>query len=197
MSIHDISPLIDASIYVWPGDSNYEAKDLLKIEDGATVHLSTITLSCHTGAHADAPCHYLEGAPAIHEAPLDVFIGPCLLVDVRTERTAILPNDLEGVDLEGAERILFRTRDENDRTKFPENFTSLTPELVHFLADRGIVLIGLDTPSVDHFDSKELPSHKALFERRVANLESLQLTGTSSRRRCPGYPRCGSSACGP
>ena len=114
--------------------------------------------------------------------PLDVFIGPCLLVDVRTERTAILPNDLEGVDLEGAERILFRTRDENDRTRFPENFTSLTPELVHFLADRGIVLIGLDTPSVDHFDSKELPSHKALFERRVANLESLQLTGVPAGR---------------
>ncbi len=182
MALYDISPLVDPKIAVWPGDSAFVSKDLLRIEEGSSVYLSTITLSCHTGAHADAPCHYTLDGPGIADVPLERFIGPCLLVDVQPKYDAILPNDLEGIDLDGAERLLFRTRATNDRTEFPDPFASLTPELVHHVADSGVVLIGLDTPSVDRFDSKDLPSHKALFERGVANLENLDLTGVPAGR---------------
>jgi len=177
MRIYDISPVVDADIAVWPGDTPYSAKDLLRIEDGSSVHLSTLTFSCHTGAHADAPCHYVAGAPGIDAVPLERYLGPCRLIDVRPADHAIRPDDLGGVDLSGAERLILRTRDEADRTVFPDPLTCLTPELVHFAADAGVVLIGLDSPSVDRFDSKDLPSHKALHERGVANLECLELAG--------------------
>ena len=178
--IYDISPLVDETIAVWPGDTPFSAKDLLRIEDGASVHLSTITLSCHTGAHADAPCHYLAGKESIDEAPLEPFLGPCRLVDVTPKDQAIRPEDLDGVELEP--RMLLRSGCGTDRSVFPDPLTCLTVELIEYLAGSGVVLIGLDSPSVDRFDSKELPCHKALYEHRIANLENLALDSVPTGR---------------
>jgi arylformamidase len=180
--LHDISPLVDESIAVWPGDSPYEVEDLLRIEDGESVHLSTLTLSCHTGAHADAPCHYVAGAPGIDEAPLEKYIGPCLLVRVHPEDGAVGPDDLAGVDLDGTPRLLLHTGCVKNRAVFPDALTSIEPGLAPWLADRGVVLLGIDSPSVDRFDSKDLPAHKALFEHGIVNLESLQLDGVPEGR---------------
>ncbi len=179
-AMHDISPLIDESIAVWPGDSPYRAEDLLRIEDGDAVHLSTLTLSCHTGAHADAPCHVLKGKEGIDAVPLDRYIGPCRLVDVAPSDHAVRPADLEGVEIE--ERMILRTGCGTDRSVFPDPLTCLTVELIDFLAERGVVLVGLDSPSVDRFDSKDLPCHKALYRHGIANLEGLALEGVPAGR---------------
>ncbi|MHC4409084.1 MAG: cyclase family protein, partial [Planctomycetota bacterium] len=139
--IHDISPLLDSDVAVWPGDSPYSAEDLLRIEDGSSVHLSTIRMSCHTGAHADAPCHFVEGGPGIDAADLAKYIGPCVLIDVGPEHRAVRPEDLPPMEL--PPRILLRTGAMKDRTVFPDPLTHLTVELIEFLAARGCVLIGL------------------------------------------------------
>jgi arylformamidase len=178
--IHDISPLLDSDVAVWPGDSPYSAEDLLRIEDGSSVHLSTIKLSCHTGAHADAPCHFVEGGPGIDAADLEKYIGPCVLIDVSPEEQAIRPEHLPPMEL--APRILFRTGAIRDRTVFPDPLTHLTVELIEFLAAQGCVLIGVDSPSVDAFDSKDLPCHKALYRHGIVNLECLALDGVLAGR---------------
>jgi arylformamidase len=173
--IYDISPLVDEKIFIWPGDTPFSARDLLRIEDGAPVHLSTLTLSCHTGAHADAPGHFARGAEGIDAVPLERYLGPCLLADVRPKDHAVRPADLQGIDLKGAERLLLRTGTIRDRTVFPEPLTCLTVETAEHLARAGIVLIGLDSPSMDRFDSKDLPAHKALHRHGIAILENLAL----------------------
>jgi len=178
--IIDISPLVDETLAVWPGDSPYRAQDLLRIEDGASVHLSTITLSCHTGAHADAPCHFVAGKEGIDSVPLDAYLGPCRLVDVAPHDHAVRPADLEGLELEA--RMLLRTGCGTDRSDFPDPLTCLTVELIEYLAEHGVVLVGLDSPSVDRFESKDLPVHKALHRRGIVNLESLALDGVPPGR---------------
>ena len=180
--IWDISPLIDESIAVWPDDTTYRARDTLRLRDGDSVNLSDIRLSCHTGAHADAPNHYVDDAPGIDEVPIERYLGDCVLVDVSPRDNAIRPEDLDGVELNGATRVLLRTGCYRDRTTFPDPLTCLTPELVQFFALRRIVLIGLDSPSVDRFDSKDLPSHKAMHAHGIAILENLQLEGVPAGR---------------
>jgi arylformamidase len=179
LTLYDISPLVDESIAVWPGDTPYSSRDLLRLEQGDSVHLSTLTLSCHTGAHADAPGHFVEGAPGIDAADLEVYLGPCRLVEVRPADRRVRPADLGHLDLADTPRLLLRTgRDgERTRTRFPDAFTSLTEELVEWLGRRGVRLIGLDSPSVDEFDSKDLPCHKGLFRHGIAILEGLCLDG--------------------
>jgi len=174
--IHDISPLLDERIAVWPGDTAYAATVHLRLEDGDPVALSDVRFSCHTGAHADAPSHYVSGAPTIDAMPLDAYLGPCTVHDVAGHGPVTL-DDLRPRDLEPGERVLLRLLSDPDRTRFAAEFRPLTVELVDDLARRGVRLIGLDAPSVDAFDSRDLPVHHALHRRRVANLESLELAG--------------------
>ena len=44
------------------------------------------------------------------------------------------------------------------------------------LAQQGVRLVGIDTPSVDPADSKELLAHQALYRNSMAVLEGLVLS---------------------
>ena len=173
--IYDISPLIDERTAVWPGDEPYSYRQSMRLRAGDSVDLSDVRLSCHTGAHADAPSHFLPSAPTIDEVNLESYAGPCTLIDVRPANGIVRPTDLGSQKLE--RRVLFRTRDNTDRTVFSELFTHLSVELVRYLETHEVQLLGLDTPSVDAFDSIELPVHKALYRAGILNLESLDLSG--------------------
>lgn len=179
--IYDISPLIDESLAVWPGDTSPNYEDLRRIGEESSIFLSTVTLSCHTGAHTDAPNHFLKDAPGIDEVPIERYLGECQVVDVQPRDNAVRPEDLDGVEIV-APRVLFRTGCYTDRTVFPKPLTCLTPELVQVLALRKVVLVGIDSPSVDPFDSKELPAHRALHEHGMSNLECLQLVNVPAGR---------------
>ena len=72
-------------------------------------------------------------------------------------------------------RVLFSTGTYPDPTRFDDRFAALSPELVHHLADHGVRLVGIDTPSVDLVDSKDLPAHHACRERDLAILEGIVL----------------------
>jgi arylformamidase len=52
---------------------------------------------------------------------------------------------------------------------------ALSPEAAERLAEHGVQLVGLDSPSMDPFTSKTLDAHKALWRGQVAILEGLDL----------------------
>ncbi len=182
--LYDISPPISPSLKVWPGDTVPSREILLDTAKGDTITLSTLRTTVHAGAHADGPNHYgpmPDGstAPSIDEMPLEHYLGLCMVIDADVARgvrvTATdLAVSLAKVALPG--RVLIRTRTFPDPTKFNEDFAALAPELIEEFARRGFITIGVDTPSVDLFDSKELPAHKAFLRTGVAILEGLVLT---------------------
>ncbi|NBW81674.1 hypothetical protein EBR21_07955, partial [bacterium] len=73
-------------------------------------------------------------------------------------------------------RVLFRTNSFPDPEQWQDDFCSLSPELISDLAARGVMTVGIDTPSVDPHDSKDLESHQALLRHDVAVLEGLDLS---------------------
>jgi arylformamidase len=75
----------------------------------------------------------------------------------------------------GARRVLFRTGTFPDPRRWNDDFASLSPSLVDSLRERGVILIGIDTPSVDPFDSKALEAHHAFARNDMAILEGLVL----------------------
>jgi arylformamidase len=171
--IHDISPPITTDLKVWPGDTPPSREVLLDMKRGANITLSTLRASVHLGAHADGPNHYSADAPAIDERPLELYMGRCQVVKVAARRgTRIRTADLPAVD---APRVLIATGTFPDPTVFNEDFAALEPGLVDDLAARGVRLIGIDTPSVDLFHSKDLPAHQAFLRHDMAILEGLVL----------------------
>ncbi|MEZ4238175.1 MAG: cyclase family protein [Myxococcota bacterium] len=179
--ILDISPPLSPRIAVWPGDVPFSRQIALSIAGGANIDLSSITTTVHVGAHADAPSHYVRDGATIESRDLSLYYGPCdvIRVDVgRGER--ILPRHLPGGDL--APRVLFHTGTFPDPDRFDEDFAALSPELVDALAARGVVLVGIDTPSVDPCHDRELRSHQALARHDLAVLEGIVLEGVPEGR---------------
>jgi arylformamidase len=170
----DISPLVSPRTAVWPGDVAYRRDVALSIAAGAHLELSSITTTVHVGAHTDAPSHYIGHGEAIHARDPARYVGPCQIVHVDVARgERIRPHHLT-VPVE-APRVLFRTGTFPDPEHWNSDFASLSPELVAHLHDRGVRLVGLDTPSVDPEDSKALESHHAIAERDMAILEGVVL----------------------
>ncbi len=174
MTIYDISPPITPSLAVWPGDTPPTREVLLDMQRGDNLTLSTLRATVHLGAHADGPNHYGADAPSIDQQGLDYYLGPCQVIHVPAQRgsrvsTRQLPEPIR------AERVLIATGTFPDYHRFHEDFAALEPSFVDDGHDRGVRLIGIDTPSVDLFTSKDLPSHQRFLANHMAILEGLVL----------------------
>ena len=170
----DITPPVTPTLAVWPGDTPLSREVLMDMRRGANITLSTLRATVHLGAHADAPSHYGLEAPSIDERPLERYLGPARVVRVPAVRGRRIGP--EAVPDPGVERVLLCTETYPDPTRFEEDFAALSVELVEHLHRAGVTLVGIDTPSVDLFDSKELPAHQACLRHDLAILEGLVLS---------------------
>jgi arylformamidase len=172
--IYDITPPVSPHLRVWPGDTPPARELLCDMHRGDHLTLSTLRATVHLGAHADAPSHYGIDAPTIDERSLDYYLGPCQLMRLNAPRRAritpaMLPSPIQ------APRVLLATGTYPDAEHFNDDFAALAPELVEHLHRHGVKLVGIDTPSVDLFDSKDLPSHRQFLRFDMAILEGLML----------------------
>ena len=173
--IYDISPAITPHLKVWPGDTPPRREVLADIELGNNFTLSTLHSTVHLGAHTDAPNHYKANTPSIGERPLHYYLGKCQVVKVEVPRnSSVLPQMIKSPIQ--AERVLFHTGTFPNPEEFNKDFASLSPELIEYLSNKGVILIGIDTPSIDLFHSKQLETHLKVLEKNLAILEGIVLT---------------------
>ncbi len=174
MTLYDLTPPITEHLRVWPGDTPPHREVLLNMRRGDEITLSTLHATVHLGAHADAPSHYGLDAPAIDARALDFYLGRCQVIRVPAPRGGQVTSADVRVPIT-APRVLLATGTYPDPETFNEDFASLSPELVERLHEQGVRLVGVDAPSVDRFDSKELPTHKTFLKHDMAILEGLLL----------------------
>ena len=170
----DISRPLAYTTACWPGDTPFSFALNWRIRDGASVNVGSITASVHSATHCDAPFHFDDAGVSVGLLDPAVFVGPAWVVDVRgcdgrwVER-------LKSLDWQRTPRVLFRTGGWPDSAFFPESIPTMEKELPAWLGERGVVLIGVDAPSVDPLDSKTLDNHHALGRAGIAIVEGLQL----------------------
>jgi arylformamidase len=176
--IYDITRTISPRLAVWPGDAPFSYQQALNLQNGASVNLTTLTMSAHTGSHADAPYHFADDGEHPAELPLEKYIGPAHVATISRRQGGIIPADFAGHSLPGMQRLLIHTwvSDLPDEV-WPGDFPYPTLELVDWLAGQGVVLLGVDMPSVDRVDDEQLVCHHRLRQYGIANLETLTLAG--------------------
>ena len=175
--LYDISPPLTPSLAVWPGDTALSREVLMDMRPpkGDNITLSTLRGTAHLGSHADGPNHYGADAPGIDQRDLDYYLGSCQVMHVNVEPGTRV--ELRHLPYETrAKRVLIGTNTFPDPNHFNEDFAALSPQLVDHLHTRGVKLIGIDTPSVDLFSSKDLPAHKRFLANDMAILEGLVLS---------------------
>ncbi len=162
MRIVDVSVPVRPGMIVYPGDPEVRLERVSSIEDGDGFNLSRLDLGVHSGTHVDAPLHFLADGAAVETLPLDVLVGPCVVVDGLD--AAAVPR--------GAERVLFKTQNGRlwERDEFTEDFAELDGEAARALVAAGVRLVGIDYLSIGDEEA-----HRILLGAGVIAVEGLDL----------------------
>ncbi|MCU0773882.1 MAG: arylformamidase [Ideonella sp.] len=171
----DLSPPVDASAPVFPGDTPFSMCWTATLAPGCPVNVSAVTLSPHVGSHADAPLHYDAAGADVAGLDLAPYLGRCRVIHAVDARPLVHWRHLEHAAVDLPPRVLVRTYDRAPIDRFDPHMAAFAPDTLEALADRGVRLVGLDTASLDPADSKDLPSHQVARRRDLRVLENLVL----------------------
>ncbi len=185
MKFWDISRTLSNHLAEWPGDEPFHFQLTKKIAEGQSVNLGAIKTSVHNGTHADARFHFDTNGESIEKAPLEIYLGRAVVVDLAgaflqsKEKHLITIEDFRPHAEEIAEtsRLLVKTGRWSNSAVFPNQIPVIAADVPSWLQKNGVKLLGLDVPSVDEIDSKSLQNHHALALAGVAIVESLDLNG--------------------
>jgi arylformamidase len=171
----DISPPVHAGTPVFPGDTAYRQEWAASIAPGCPVNVSTLTLSPHVGAHADAPLHYdPQGTPA-GALDLEPYLGPCRVIHAIARGPLVAWDHIAHATRDLPSRVLVRTYQRAPVDRWDPQLAAYAPETIERLADAGVRLVGIDTASIDPAQSKTLDSHQVIRRRGLRVLENLVL----------------------
>jgi arylformamidase len=172
--IYDISPTLSESSACWPQRPGFKKTALTDMHQGSVCNTFTMSMPTLFGAVAVAPSHTGFKVKTIDECELDAFIGPCQVIHVEVQHSGLIREPMLSVDIR-SERVLFATNTFKYDAAFHKEFAALDVSLIDELGKRGVVLVGIDTPSIDLFQSTTLSAHRRAYEYGMAVLEGLNL----------------------
>ena len=175
MEIFDISVPVEPGMITYPGDPQVHMERVVSIEHGDVANLTRLDFGVHTGTHVDAPVHFIDGGAGVDALSVELFLGPCEVVDA----TAV--DDEVGPELvpSHVERVLFKTRNSElwNRDSFDEGFVRIGLAAAERLVDNGVRLVGVDYLSVGAPET-----HETLLGAGIAAIEGLDLRGIEPGR---------------
>ncbi len=175
--IYDITVPISSETPIYKSDPGVEISVFKSISGGSSANVSKITMGVHTATHVDAPNHFIDGAPRVHEMDPQKLVGPCRVIEIDESIDGIGPQHVG--DITGVERVLFKTRNSGfwaePELGFRTEYTYLLPETARLLADSEMVLVGIDYLSIEKSGSPGHPVHIALLEKEIVILEGVDL----------------------
>lgn len=182
MRIYDVTVPITETMPVWPGDPRVRIERTSSMTKGDEANVSRLHLGSHTGTHVDAPYHFVRQGTTVDKLPLEVLIGPAMVVDLdRVENSEIDVFDLASVHFpRDTTRILLKTRNsflwEGVQTEFERDYVHLSRKAAEWLVKRGIRLVGVDYLSVEAWNVGEHRVHHTLLGAGVVIVEGLDLS---------------------
>ncbi len=189
MKIFDISRTLSADLPPWPGDVAFSYRLNGRIAEGSNVNVGSINMSLHNGTHGDAMYHFDDHGWTMEKAQLEVYFGPAIVVDLSANYANGAMPQFQVADfaeyadaLAEAPRLLIKTNVWSDGRVFPPRIPTVAADVPQWLQGRGVKLLGLDVPSVDEIEAKQLVNHHALGTAQIHIIESLDLSAISSGR---------------
>ena len=179
-TIYDISLPIVSGGLTYPGNPPIEISPQQAIAQGGSSNVSSVAFGSHTGTHVDAPKHFFDDGTTVDALPLDVLMGPAMVVSFGDEVMAVGEAELRLHELKGHTRVLIATRNSKfiRQREFVRDFTYLALDGAAYLASLGVRLVGIDYLSIEQFHSGQHRTHHTLLERGIVIVEGLDLSAT-------------------
>lgn len=163
---------------VYPGDPAPIVESLFTIAGGDSSNVSQLSFAAHSGTHVDAPNHFIDGKRSVHELELEKLIGPCVVVEIADDITAIEPHHIG--DLSGVDRLLLKTKNSAFWSKtddgFRKDFAYITAATADMLVESRVKLIGIDYLSIESLESDGHVVHHTLLANEIVILEGVDLS---------------------
>ena len=197
----DMTHSFDENTIYWPTEAPFQHEEEFKGRtDGGWYYTAyRVNTAEHGGTHLDAPIHFAEGRWAADEIPLTSLLTPVVVIDVsaqaeadpdyRLDRAAIDAWESEHGMIPPGTAVLMNAGYAQywpDRVKYmgtaaqgPEavaelHFPGFSLAAAQFLYEqRGVVSVGLDTPSIDYGQSKDFVVHRYLYDHNVLGFENV------------------------
>ena len=147
-----------------------------------------LCLATHIGTHVDAPYHFVDGAATIEDMPLEKYMGPALLLDLRPvakEKSPLPVSELEDAgashkSIKDKIAVLFTgwAEAESGGPRFYGHGPYLSTEGAAFLAECGANAVAVDFPIDKHPDTplstiEDFPVHRLLLGQNIPLIENL------------------------
>jgi arylformamidase len=176
--IIDISVGLSPDTPVWPGAPRFQftlRKIPLDNDEEATD--SNFAMVPHCGTHIDAPLHIAKGGATIDAVPLDLLVGPCVVLEHRGEGH-ISKDDLSAMGFQTAKRVLIKTLNSGKlrNRSLDENFLSLLPDALDHLLQSGVQVLGVDGFSIGPFGDMTVRNHLVFCHAGGIIIEVLDLS---------------------
>ena len=174
MRIHDVTRLISEDMTVYKDRESKKIKRTVVADyEKADYYESRMDMDMHCGTHIDAPLHMIKGGDTIEKYDLSKFIGDCKLFDLTDVDEAIRKKDIENLDIQKDDIVIFKTKNSFDKGYNPK-FVYIEEDAALYLSEKGIKTVGIDAMSIER-DKKEHPSHKIILGANIGVIEDLYL----------------------
>ena len=196
----DLTHAYDDTTIYWPSaPSGFELHEDAygHVEGGWFYSSYSIATPEHGGTHMDAPIHFDEHGQTVDQIPLQRLIGPAVIVDVSAKAALdpdylMQPGDIEAFEADHGriepgsvvllntgwaarwpDRLAYLGDDRPGRTD-DLHFPSFGEDAVRILIDdRQVIMIGVDTASIDNGQSQDFRVHQVAGAANVPGLENL------------------------
>ena len=174
MRIHDVTRLISEDMTVYKDRESKKIKRTVVADyEKSDYYESRMDMDMHCGTHIDAPLHMIKGGDTIEKYDLSKFIGDCKLFDLTDVDEAIRKKDIENLDIQKDDIVIFKTKNSFDEEYNPK-FVYIEEDAALYLSEKGIKTVGIDAMSIER-DKKEHPSHKIILGANIGVIEDLYL----------------------
>jgi len=174
MKIHDVTRLISEDMTVYKDRESKKIKRTVVADyEKADYYESRMDMDMHCGTHIDAPLHMIKGGDTIEKYDLSKFIGDCKVFDLTDVDEAIRKKDIENLDIQKDDIVIFKTKNSSDQGYNPK-FVYIEEDAALYLSEKGIKTVGIDAMSIER-DKKEHPSHKIILGANIGVIEDLYL----------------------
>lgn len=170
MKLIDLSHTIHRDLSVFPGDSPVQLEHVKEYNSDGYNNFQLCT-GMHAGTHIDGPMHLTNSNTYIAGIPLESFTGEGIVFDIREQKVIGL-NDEIRLRIEQGAIVLFCSGCDQffGEEEYYTNHPVFDEQLIHYLVEKKVKMIGIDCPSPDHEPN---PMHEILLNNNILILENL------------------------
>ena len=174
MKIYDVSKLISEDMVVYKNREEKRIKrTIVSSYETGDYYESRLDTDLHCGTHIDAPLHMVKNGNTIDKYNVSKFIGKCKVFDLTNVDEFITKKDIENLDIQKDDRVIFKTKNSYD-TVYNPKFVYIEEDAAEYLAEKKIQSLGIDAMSIER-DKKHHPTHKIILGANIGVIEDMML----------------------